>query len=570
LLQTVIALCAGAAILSACTPSQPDPVVLNSEPLLQHAAWWWQAEGPGRYWLAYYRQDQGLYLRTPAGGTERRMNPQPEGSSTGLAMTLQNGQLYALWRDKSRGKTLQFFRGNVADASLPAPTALDKESEPLTRLKITAVGDNVYTLWLGENDIQYALYFKHSVDGGKTFGETQRVLDGIYPAWVADEQGVSVFSWTQVEGKQHFLMRHYDSAARQFGPTVDIGEATEIPPYLEAFRSGSRLFLLWIGQYGVYQNELKLQGAYSDDSGQSWQRFTIDETPGFDYKDIKVCRDAGQRLYVTYSASPRMRLRDAKTSVYLRTSPDNGSSWGNALRVRQLDDPGTQALAPIIACNKEGEVVVAWEDWRGFRPQVFMNRSADHGATWLPQDVAVGEPRTFISSDSGAALQQAGDRYLMAVERYRDDRFGERDVVSYEVSRRSLASTAPMPANTGDPAALSKRVNAFWEAFEKDDFHTTYGAHDPFFRAQRRYEDYASRLGKIKFHRHAITATRINGNQAEVDMALVYSIPKLKVGQRDYEQPDTEVKLTDRWIYIDGDWYRVYKEESTGVTFVKY
>lgn len=566
-----IAFVASLVVLTSGCGTAPEGVQLNTKPLLPAAAWYSQTDAPGRHWLAYYEQDGGLMLRTPDGAAaEKRLNPTPEGGSSGLAMIALDDQVHALWRDKGRGKVLQYFHGNASDPGVPAAIPLDKDSQPLTRLKIAKAGNSVYALWLGEKDIQYALYFKHSTDGGATFGETQRVLDGIYPAWVVDEQGVMVFSWTMVDGVHHFLMRRYDPAQRQFGPVVDIGEGTEIPPYFEAFRSGSRVFLVWIGQYGPYLNQLKLQGAYSDDQGEHWQRFTIDETPGFDYSKVNFCQDGDNSLAVAYSARPRMIQRESKDTIYVRVSRDNGSSWGQPSTVRKYEDAQSQATTPLLACGKGGKLVVAWEDWRSLRPQVHANSSSDYGATWLPEDVPVGEPRTFISADGGASLKADGGQYTLITERYRDDTFRERDVFAYSFKDAAFSGLRSKPVAPSDEAALRQRVDFFWSAFEKEDFKTAYATQDPFFRAQRSYEKYASPLGKIKFHRHTIKAVRITGNKAEVDLTLVYSIPKLKVGNRDYEQPDTEISLTERWIFIDGNWFRVYTEESTGVTFVRY
>src|SRR5690606_1549200 len=148
----------------------------NAEPLTAGVPWAWQIESPGSYWLAYYGPNGRIHLKTAAGGPEKILNPAPEGGSSGLALATQNERAYLLWRDKSRTKTLQFFQGGAADAETAPPIALDRETEALTRFRTAAVGDSVYALWYGEKGGEYALYFKHSTDGGRTFGETQRVL----------------------------------------------------------------------------------------------------------------------------------------------------------------------------------------------------------------------------------------------------------------------------------------------------------------------------------------------------------------------------------------------------------
>jgi hypothetical protein len=71
--------------------------------------------------------------------------------------------------------------------------------------------------------------------------------------------------------------------------------------------------------------------------------------------------------------------------VMFRRSEDGGKSWEPDKRVN------TQATSflPSVAADPDGAIYAAWTDERKLGFKIFFNRSLDHGATWLPDDVLV-------------------------------------------------------------------------------------------------------------------------------------------------------------------------------------
>lgn len=92
--------------------------------------------------------------------------------------------------------------------------------------------------------------------------------------------------------------------------------------------------------------------------------------------------------------------RSAAAGIYYNRSTDGGTTWEPSdRRISTPDTLGQFDLGPP-AIHAEGSVVlVAWSDRRSGQTDVFLNRSADGGATWLPADV-----RLDVGDAPGAAV----------------------------------------------------------------------------------------------------------------------------------------------------------------------
>jgi hypothetical protein len=139
----------------------------------------------------------------------------------------------------------------------------------------------------------------------------------------------------------------------------------------------------------------------STDRGQSWPK----EAHGLDRGKPDGARSSSPRLasdgkghvYAVWWT----KHRDGTKDVLLSTSRDFGASFGPAVKVNR--DFG--AFPPEVSADRHGHVYVIWadertEDGAGSRKsrsaghRIYFNRSVDHGATWLPQDMKLSDDVT--------------------------------------------------------------------------------------------------------------------------------------------------------------------------------
>lgn len=115
-------------------------------------------------------------------------------------------------------------------------------------------------------------------------------------------------------------------------------------------------------------------------------------------------------LYAAWQA--RKPATGAKFVVF-RASNDHGATWSKP----SILNTQPTAFGPGLASDRNGGVYAAWPDERGYTTAIFVNRSVDHGATWMPEDVRVddGEGGGQMANAVSVATDGA-DRVLVVWE----------------------------------------------------------------------------------------------------------------------------------------------------------
>jgi hypothetical protein len=116
--------------------------------------------------------------------------------------------------------------------------------------------------------------------------------------------------------------------------------------------------------------------------------------------------------------------QDARTGqnrIYAVSSGNDGATWTSPVRVDHVAaDSAANATAPAVLLDKSGEAVVAWQDERNGRDDVFVARSADWGKSWGNEDQRMDTdepgtgfsryPRLAAAADGRVALVWEDDR----------------------------------------------------------------------------------------------------------------------------------------------------------------
>ncbi len=493
-----------------------------------------------------------------------------------------------MWRDKFPEKDLLLLPELTATGPASQPVSVGgSESEPLPRMEVARRGNNHYLLWLGEKPDPetrqtYNLFFRYSEDGGKTFSAVEQVMPGIYPMWIVDDKDVTLFSWVRSKERNMMAMRRFDRTAKSFGPLIEIAETPEqISPIYRTFESAGRWFVTWLSQYGDGRDFL-LEGAYSEDRGQTWKRFAFETVKGLDLSHLAVATDGKGHIALAFSGSRRLRDNNpqAKNDVYLTYSTDNGSTWSEPRSLRTDEQRITHAKDPAVSFGSQpGVLLAAWEDWRDIRPNVYVAHSKDYGATW-ENSAALGSPGRVnlgMQFDMEQALLNHDENYHLVVKRFQNDNLAMAELVHYSFTLDDLRlspSSSPsleLEKTRLNDERLRQRVESYWNAMRQADYAVSYALLDPFFQSRVDRQAYRQNMGTIQYHEFKIDATERIGKIAKVRLKVEASVPEFRtMSGKKYDKPKQEYTFVETWLFIGGDWYREYFEESSGVRYTGY
>jgi BNR repeat-like domain len=155
---------------------------------------------------------------------------------------------------------------------------------------------------------------------------------------------------------------------------------------------GGTLYLIWRQAPDPQSGQIFF--TRSPDRGQIWPQDVhhLDrERPGGSRSSSpRVDSDRHGHVYAVWWT----KHRDGTKDVLMRSSQDFGTSFGPPLKLNESHG----AFPPEISADGQGHIYVVWSDERAYGEEasqggkssshrIYINRSDDHGATWLPQDL---------------------------------------------------------------------------------------------------------------------------------------------------------------------------------------
>lgn len=391
-----------------------------------------KADGRGNIWTACYDTKGAIHIKNLSDDKDFIVNEGSESISEGLSFDVKGDNVYVLWIEIIAGRKRLYFRA-IRDSgkTLSDPVLIDDNvTQAFIRIETRSdTSGNVHVLWYGGKKVGKAsehLYSVSSHDFGKTFSEIKNMTLGydesIYPALLADENNAYMFSYSSTgfeinDVKRYMIFRKTEDGGRTWSEPVEIGKIGVVTLFIEPIKVGNRLHVFWFNTYDAVPI---IEGAYSEDGGKTWVRTAIEETRGFDIGHLRVAHDSKGHIFLALSGIWEF---GQKERVYVIRSEDNGTTWEKMTPIRHYPFDITTATKPDILATDDGEVVVAWADFRNIRSNLYMQYSKDYGRTWQDKDIPLEEPGRFNTAlyaytDS---LVKVNDRYHVLAYRFKND-----------------------------------------------------------------------------------------------------------------------------------------------------
>ncbi|EXJ16520.1 sialidase family protein [Imhoffiella purpurea] len=539
----------------------------------------------GKPYVAYGDPQGRLLVRQPDSSIQTLTAPNAK--AAGFVLESFGQRLHAAWLEGRAGSAPVIrLRTLEPGSGWSEAVSLGSASRPLPRIRIAGdAAGQVAVVWLGdapdepqpsaetsasETSPNYHLYGRRSVDGGRTWGETSRLTAGydigFWPALTMASGRVHLFADARRGGETLIVHAEGDEASgwTQAEPVKAIGGVLLI----EAVEAGGEPLVVWFGSHGSgnrLESAVRAQG--------EWKSYAFPGSEAYDIGSLSLAA-RGEHVYLAFSArGAQQTSQPRKNHVYFTRSSDGGLSWEPIRPFRHYPFAVTQDTFPQMALGLDGNPVLAWNDYRNLRGDLYYNRSVDAGATWLDQDIPVDDPGRFEdqlfpfvdnlrSSDSG---------FWLIGSRYRTDDLAGADLYLYSLSAEPPSPGKKEPGAAQGEARLEARVTDFWGALVKADYEKAYALFDPYFRRRMPVTQYVGQSGRVKQLDFNVLDTNIEGRVARVAVELTYEIPELRFPRGGtYSRPPTRTRLEETWIFIDGDWYKEYRNEIGDFSFTRY
>ncbi len=154
------------------------------------------------------------------------------------------------------------------------------------------------------------------------------------------------------------------------------------------------------------------------DGGRTWldsaPRLSTHSAHGVISRIPHVALDGAGGVYVVWEDT-----RDKATDVYFNRSVDHGATWlPEDLRLTVDRPPSAYSFSPVILSDRSGRLYLAWYEHRDVRYSLYFNRSEDRGRTWLPHPIRIDHHGKDATSHGFKLwIDDAGHVYMVWLER---------------------------------------------------------------------------------------------------------------------------------------------------------
>ncbi|MBI4832639.1 MAG: PxKF domain-containing protein [Candidatus Lindowbacteria bacterium] len=340
-------------------------------------------------------------------GTDIRLDTSPPGTSSSYrpqVVTDGNGHVYVTWYDDRLGYNAIYvnyssdYGTTWQNPDLRLDTGVpDRKWAAFPQISCDADG-HVYVAWFDYRNGSTDIYFNRSSDFGATWQSSSARLDkdfpgnesSYYPQISNDQNGHVYVVWTDERNGFEDIYFNY---SLDYGATwnpADIrldrdfaGENTSYAPRTSSDESG-HVYVAWQdtrnGNADIYFNR-------SSDYGATWQgldtRLDTDARGSKSSYYPQISSDGTGHVYVTWQDA-----RNGSYDIYLNYSADYGATWQASDKRLDTNAPGAaNSTGPQVSCDGVGNIYAVWYDSRNGANDIYFNRSSDGGATWQPSDV---------------------------------------------------------------------------------------------------------------------------------------------------------------------------------------
>lgn len=489
--------------------------------------------------------------------------------SDGIASFSNGDRLFIAWRPKlnrnhptlgGEGDKMVYVASSADGLQFDQPARISSSNGAFPPAMAGSKTNDLYVVWQDERSGSgFDLFFNVSHDQGKTWkpqdirmdvGELGESFSG-EPTLLVDRDRVWL-AWSEStkDGYVHFV-RTSTNRGETWGEPVPVFKSRVAGFFPQLVLSKQSLLLYWFDQDTV-------RVAVSPDLGATWSiKAPIVEMGdgGSKMQELLVRTDHADVVHLLYGKKGGEST--SRSNLYYLRSED-GVTFSEARRLNSEKEFAASAVLPSLATDGSNGVMVAWMDYRFFRPIVIGAYSPDNGKSWGHDTLLDKGPESGVSQFPGV-LRGAGKWWLSLI-RYDKKTMAQGVAVANQLDPTQL-STVVAKFGEVDQEQLKHRLDVWWKSRLAGQWETSYDLSDPFMRAMTSKKKYLSTQGEIKYYDYEVVSIEFEQERkAKVKIKFTYEMPELEIKGRKYTVSKREAEADQEWIWVDGDWYLLFKD----------
>lgn len=529
--------------------------------------------------LVRYGRKDALISRNIGTGAEAEISKEspPGAKLNGLATYADGKRLNVAWRPKlvqdvaglgTTGSKYIYAASSSDGVAFTDTQRLSNGGGAFPALLSGNGEGDVYALWQDERaGVRYDLYFNVSHDGGRSWKEKETRIDpglegdafSAEPTIVAEGNFVWV-TWQEAGRVNDELIRKvYVRTSDDRGETWQDPVVVATPKlqalYPQLVRTAKRLHVYWYDEQGI-------KGSVSLNNGQTWERMEDIQGPGV-MQEMQAVADSKGTVHLLFAS--RSPDTETRANVFYTRSPD-GTRFTPMTRLNGGPEFESTAFLAFMDFDQMGNALAAWVDYRYFRPVIMGRTSLDGGLTWNSEKILsngqaerIEQLPMVMGKDKGFWLS-----YLQYDNELQTQGYAIVKQIDVDDVSPGLSPTA------ADMTKLESRVMEWWDSRIVADWGKSYDLMDPFMRVRTEKPKYVSSQGSVKYYAAKVVKTeKLSERRARVTVKFTSEVPKLEIYGRTISVPKKEEETTQEWIWVDGDWFFLFKD-MYGKNFLDY
>ncbi|GEM_PF-539096 len=304
------------------------------------------------------------------------------GFSSDPQMAVSGSSVYVVWEDFTSGNWEIYVKAsNDNGATFGSAINLSNSNGESSRPRIAASGNNVYVVWQEFTPTSYDILFRASVDNGSSFGDSTRLNED--PVISADprrsdsprlavyENSVYVV-WVE---KTDILFRTSTDSGANFREAISLSSNSEevedfFRPHVAVY--DGNVYAVWVDSRDILFRTSADNGAsFGEAINLSAASKNATAPERSDLPDIAVL---GSSVYIVW-----VNYVPGNYDIFFRSSIDNGATFTDAIELTNI--AGLSDLPRVVV--SEENVNVVWDDYNLAEGlDVFIRTSNDNGATF--------------------------------------------------------------------------------------------------------------------------------------------------------------------------------------------